>query len=318
LGTAGAQYLDMKQNITQPPRIVQARHVRLFTLSRHQDISDMDADSLINEERRVSYQVAGSEPLSGCRSTTASMAFLHTSSLDGWNSSCSRVALFVLPVRRRCDLMDITHLLFQERSSLAWTFARFPLERGRDRSPLLPVQRERAERVLDPQGKPNADRPVALYVESPNSFDGAGSAWIAAAFDLTVVSCFTETREAVSLLLASSRTPVHAAIAAENRKAAAKPNREADVNTLPALDSAGSWNKPFLFCSYFQYVRARCNSIGHQLARKRSEYAPSVCLCNRLVYQAAASFCRNQTHEWCGRGASLLLPTLLTPNSMLC
>jgi hypothetical protein len=46
------------------------------------------------------------------------------------------------------------------------------------------------------------DRPPDLYVASSDTCEGAGTDWEAAAFDITVVSSFNETRERSPLLLA--------------------------------------------------------------------------------------------------------------------
>jgi hypothetical protein len=57
------------------------------------------------------------------------------------------------------------------------------------------------------EGRPNHDRPAGLYVATSDACEGAGTDWLTAAFDVTVVSCFTETREsALARVRAGGRT----------------------------------------------------------------------------------------------------------------
>jgi hypothetical protein len=70
----------------------------------------------------------------------------------------------------------------------------------------------------DTKGRPNHDRPADLYLASPDACEGAGTDWVAAAFEVTVVSYITETREHSPLLLASARAAGHAATLAESVK----------------------------------------------------------------------------------------------------
>jgi hypothetical protein len=65
--------------------------------------------------------------------------------------------------------------------------------------------RENCGLFPDTQGRPNHDSPADLYGASPDACEGAGTDWVAVAFDVTVVSCFTETQERSPLLLASAR-----------------------------------------------------------------------------------------------------------------
>jgi hypothetical protein len=53
----------------------------------------------------------------------------------------------------------------------------------------LRSEREKCEHFPDTQGRPNHDRPVDLYVASPDACEGAGTDWVAAALDVTVISC---------------------------------------------------------------------------------------------------------------------------------
>jgi hypothetical protein len=85
----------------------------------------------------------------------------------------------------------------------------------------LRSEREKCGLLPDTQGMPNHDGPTDLYVASPDACEGAGTDWVAAAFDGIVVSCFMGTRERSPLLLASSRAAGHAATLAESRKTSA-------------------------------------------------------------------------------------------------
>jgi hypothetical protein len=61
-----------------------------------------------------------------------------------------------------------------------------------------PVQRERTGLVPDTQGISNANHPTDLDVEQTEALGCAGSPWPAAAFDVAVVSCFTEAGERIA------------------------------------------------------------------------------------------------------------------------
>jgi hypothetical protein len=50
---------------------------------------------------------------------------------------------------------------------------------------------QKGELLPDKQGRFNNDRPANLYVASPDACEGDGTDWVAAAFDVTVVSCYT-------------------------------------------------------------------------------------------------------------------------------
>jgi hypothetical protein len=62
---------------------------------------------------------------------------------------------------------------------------------GSPRDTNLRSEREKCGLFPDTQGRSNHDRPADLYVASPDACEGAGTDWVAAAFDVTVVSCFT-------------------------------------------------------------------------------------------------------------------------------
>jgi hypothetical protein len=97
--------------------------------------------------------------------------------------------------------------------TLPWTLAetlpcrsveadRCPLSRGHRHGSLiyalsgalrdanLRSEREKCGLFPDTQGKPNQEWPADLYVSSPDACEGAGTDWVAAAFDVTVVSLF--------------------------------------------------------------------------------------------------------------------------------
>jgi hypothetical protein len=99
---------------------------------------------------------------------------------------------------------------------------------------------------------------------------------VAAAFDGTVVSCFTETRERSLLLLASARAAGLAASLAESRKTSAFLNREADVLELLRMNEDAPWERRFQFRPFavdvFGVYGEGATAILRQLARKRSEH----------------------------------------------
>jgi hypothetical protein len=103
---------------------------------------------------------------------------------------------------------------------------------GTVRDANLRSEREDGGLLPDMQGRPNHDRPADLYVASPDACEGDGTDWVAAAFDVTVVSCYTETRERSTLLTASTRAAGHAATLAVSPKTSAFLNREADIQEL--------------------------------------------------------------------------------------
>jgi hypothetical protein len=96
----------------------------------------------------------------------------------------------------------------------------------------LHSEREKGGLLPDTQGGLTTTRPADLYVASPDACEGDGTDWVAAAFDVTVVSCYTETRERSPLLTASTKAAGHAATLAQSRKISAFLNREADIQEL--------------------------------------------------------------------------------------
>jgi hypothetical protein len=89
--------------------------------------------------------------------------------------------------------------------------------------------REKCGLFADTQGRPNHDRPADLHVASTDTCEGAGTDYGAAAFAITVVSCFTEAQELSPLVLASARAAGHAATITESRMTSAFLRREADI-----------------------------------------------------------------------------------------
>jgi hypothetical protein len=94
----------------------------------------------------------------------------------------------------------------------------------------LRSKRENCGFFLNTQGRPNHDLPANLNVSSSDACDGCGTDWVAAAFDVAVVSCLTEKKERSPLLLASVRADEHAATLAESRKTSAFLNRDTDIH----------------------------------------------------------------------------------------
>jgi hypothetical protein len=99
---------------------------------------------------------------------------------------------------------------------------------------------------------------------------------MAAAFDVTVVPRFTETRERSPLLLASARAAGHGATLAESRKTSAFLNREADIHELLRMNDDAPWERSFQFRPFavgvFGAYGDGATVILQQLARKRSEH----------------------------------------------
>jgi hypothetical protein len=105
----------------------------------------------------------------------------------------------------------------------------------------LRSEREKGGLLPDTQGRPNHDRPADLCVASPDACEGDGTDWVAAAFDVTVVSCYRETRERSPLLTASARAAGHATTLAESRKTSALLNREAGIQELLRMNDGQAW-----------------------------------------------------------------------------
>jgi hypothetical protein len=118
---------------------------------------------------------------------------------------------------------------------------------GNQRNANLRSGREKGGLLPDKKGRPNHDRPAALYVASLDACEGDGTDWVAAAFDVTVVSCYTETRERSPHLTVSARAARHAATLAESRKSSAFLNREADIQELLRMNDDAPWERSFQF-----------------------------------------------------------------------
>jgi hypothetical protein len=98
---------------------------------------------------------------------------------------------------------------------------------------------------------------------------------VAAAFDVTVVSCFTETRERSSLLLASVRPTGNADTLAKRRQTSAFLNREAGIQELLRLTDDAPWERRFLFRPLLDVFGANgtgTTAVLQQLARKCSDH----------------------------------------------
>jgi hypothetical protein len=155
----------------------------------------------------------------------------------------------------------------------------------------LRTEREKCGLFPDTQGRPNHDRPGDLVVASPDACEGAGTDWVAAAFDVTVVSCFIETRERSPLLLASARAAGHAATPSKSRKTSAFLNREADIHESLTMNDDEPWKRSFQFRPFAVDVVGACGdgatAILQQLARKRSEHTSmTVGAGKRLAFQS--------------------------------
>jgi hypothetical protein len=94
----------------------------------------------------------------------------------------------------------------------------------------------RVDCVRTRKGGSTRDRPAHLDVASPDACEGAGRDWVAAEFDVTVLSCFSETRERIVILLASAQAAGDVAALAESRKTSTILNREAYVHELLRLN----------------------------------------------------------------------------------
>jgi hypothetical protein len=94
---------------------------------------------------------------------------------------------------------------------------------------------------------PNNDWPADLYVASPDASEGAGTDWVAVAFDVSVVSCLTEMRGGSPILLASARAAGHAATLTGSRNISAFLNREAGKHELLRMNDGAPWEHSFQF-----------------------------------------------------------------------
>jgi hypothetical protein len=138
------------------------------------------------------------------------------------------------------------------------------------------LRSEREKGGLFPDTKRGHLTTTGLHVASPDACERDGTDWMAAAFDVTVVSCYTETRERSLLLTASERAAGHAAKLAESRRTSAFLNREADIQELLRMHDDAPWERSFQFRPFAVDVVGAyggvTTSILQQLARKRSEH----------------------------------------------
>jgi hypothetical protein len=124
----------------------------------------------------------------------------------------------------------------------------------------LRSERERGGLLPDKQGRHYHDLPADLYVASPDACEGDGTDWVAAAFDVSVVSCYTETRERSPLLTASTRAAGPAPTLAESRKTSAFLNREADIQEFLRMNDDAPWERSFQSSFVSSYIRLRFTS----------------------------------------------------------
>jgi hypothetical protein len=129
---------------------------------------------------------------------------------------------------------------------------------------------------------------------------------VAAAFDVIVVSFFTETRERSPLLLASAPAAGHAATLAESRKTSAFVNREADIHELLRMNDGAPWERSFQFGPFavdvFGSYGDGATAILQQLTRKSSEHnSMTVDACKLLAFQSSMSLRRSRTRGRCDR-----------------
>jgi hypothetical protein len=111
----------------------------------------------------------------------------------------------------------------------------------------LRSERETGGLLPGKQGRPNHDWPAGLYVASPDACEGDATDWVAAAFYVTVVSCYTETREPSPHLTVSARVARHAATLAASLKTSAFLNREADIQELLRMNDDAPCERIFQF-----------------------------------------------------------------------
>jgi hypothetical protein len=182
----------------------------------------------------------------------------------------------------------------------------------------LRSEHEKCGLFPDTHGRPNHDRPADLYVASPDACEGAGTDWVVAAFDVTVLSCFTETRERSPLLLASARAAGHAATLAESRKTSAFLNREADIHELLRMNDEAPWERSFQFRPFavdvFGAYGDGATAILQQLARKRSEHTSmTVGVCKWLAFQSLSVALQTANARMLRSRKALVAPLSLLP-----
>jgi hypothetical protein len=169
------------------------------------------------------------------------------------------------------------------------------------------AERENCGLFPDTQKRPNHDRLSNPCVSSPDTSDGPGTDWVAAAFDVTDVSCFTETRERSPLFLAPARAAGHATTLAESRKTSAFLNREADIRELRRMNDDAPWERIFEFRTFavdvFGTYGAGTSAILQQLARKSGDHTSmAVRTFKRLSFKPLSVAPQTANARSCDRG----------------
>jgi hypothetical protein len=182
----------------------------------------------------------------------------------------------------------------------------------------LRSEREKCGLFPDTQGRPNHDRPADLYVASPDACEGAGPDWVAAAFEVTVVSSFTDTRERSPLLLASARAAGDAATLAESRKTSTFLNREADIHELLRMNGDKPRERCFQFHPFavdvFGVYRDGATAILQKLTRKRREHTSmTVGACKRRAFQSLSVALQTANARMLRSRKALVAPLSLLP-----
>jgi hypothetical protein len=141
---------------------------------------------------------------------------------------------------------------------------------------------------------------------------------VAAAFDVTVVSCYTETRERSPLLTSSARAAGHAATLAESRTTCAFLNREADIQELLRMNHDAPWEPSFQFRPFgvdvFGDNGGGATAILQQLARKRNEHTSvTVGACKRLAFQSLSVALQTENSRKLRSRKALFSPLSILP-----
>jgi hypothetical protein len=194
------QNIDSTRNATHPTES-RSRMPRTFRLADQAcEYCRRFSDDLIDETRRIAITSPGA------RAFLDAFARYHPMNTGVFTLAIARrPGVFVFPPQAICAAYDAP---MDSRSDHALSFcSRGPVSRGHRHGSLMHAlsgalrdanlcsEREKCGLFPDTQGMPNHDRPADLYVASPDACEGAGTDWLAAAIDVTVVSWFTETRE---------------------------------------------------------------------------------------------------------------------------
>jgi hypothetical protein len=179
-------------------------------------------------------------------------------------------------------------------------------------------EREKGGLLPDTLERPNHDRPADIYVASPDACGGDGTDWVPAACNVTVASCYTETRERSPLLTAPARAAENAATLAESLNTSASLNREADIQELHRMNDEALWKRSFQFRPFgvdvFGAYGGGATAILHQLARKHSEHTSmAVGACKRLPFQSLSVVLQTPISWMLRSRKTLVLPFSLLP-----